>query len=57
MTATLADLLQAATRQMQGPLTQQQEQELMTLKLVRWEGKALANRYESDVRAGRTPRL
>lgn len=57
MTATLADLLQAATRQMQGPLTQQQEQELMTLKFVRWEGKALANRYESDVRAGRTPRL
>lgn len=44
-------------RPMQGPLTHSQEQHLMTLKQVRWDGKALAERFESDLRAGRTPRL
>ena len=44
-------------RPMQGPLTQEQEQELATLKCVRWEGKALAERYESDIRAKRIPRI
>jgi hypothetical protein len=44
-------------RPMQGPLTQAQEQELRTLKNIRLEGKALAERYESDLRAKRIPRI
>ena len=50
MTTTLESLFQAATRPMQGPLTRAQEQELMTLKFVRWDGKALAEAFESKAR-------
>ena len=50
MTTTLESLFHAATRPMQGPLTRAQEQQLMTLKFVPYDGKALAEAFESKAR-------
>lgn len=44
-------------RPMQGPLTHEQEIELLTLKNIPWEGKTLALAYETDLRARRVPRM
>lgn len=44
-------------RPMQGPLPFAQELELMTLKNTPWDGKALAESYETALRMKRTPRL
>ena len=51
---TLEDLFQDAMRTVQGPLTEKQEQDIMTLRFIRWDGKALAAAYEAKARRPKT---
>lgn len=44
-------------RPMQGPLSFEHTVRIFALRNAPWDGKARAAEYESDVRAGRVPRL
>ena len=55
--AALEALTGMILRPMQGPLTHSQEIQLMTLKHAPWDVKARAADYETNLRAGRVPRL
>lgn len=44
-------------RPMQGPLSFEQQVRIDALRHSPWDGKALAEAYEADLRAGRVPRL